>query len=111
MDNIDWQQRLDALVSAFPARLAAGEDRVLEWLRDFAAANEDSTLRCDRRGLALQLTFSGYRSDVEGAVKLKEHGAEAFRRRIIEFSLYFLERDQSIPVQVKQMVDYYFENR
>jgi len=48
---------------------------------------------------------------VEGAVKLKEHGAEAFRRRIIEFSLYFLERDQSIPVQVKQMVDYYFENR
>jgi len=100
---------MDRLIAEFPERLKSGEDAVVAWLADFARLNDYMDIACNRLGLARMLQNAGYDSESSGdeRITLDKHGPEAFRRRLIEFALHFLESDKPVPTGASRYAEYY----
>ncbi|MCA9803011.1 MAG: hypothetical protein KC777_13665 [Cyanobacteria bacterium HKST-UBA02] len=103
------QERMDRLIAEFPDRLQSGEDAVVAWLADFARLNDQMDIACNRLALAEQLLNAGYSSESSGdeRITFDKHGPAAFRRRLIEFALFFLESDKPVPAGASRYADYY----
>ncbi|MGD9683666.1 MAG: hypothetical protein AB7W16_21075 [Candidatus Obscuribacterales bacterium] len=107
------QARMDELIAIFPSRLESGEEAVVAWLADFARLNDSMDITYDRLALAAKLQAAGYSSESSGdeRITLEKHGPEAFRKRLIEFALYFLETDRAVPAGASRYADYYFARK
>lgn len=105
------QARMDRLIAEFPDCLKSGEEAVVAWLGEFARLNDAMDVTCNRLALAERLHTAGYDSQSSGEerITIEKHGPEAFRRRLIEFALFFLETDRPVPAGASRYADYYFE--
>jgi hypothetical protein len=108
--KISQQAEIDQLVARLPAAIAASEEELVSWMGKFAHINDNNRISYDRAAIAALLRGAGYsRPASSETITLEKHGRAAFRRRIIEFSLYFLETGMPLPHAVVTYVAFYFK--
>lgn len=110
-DSSTVQEKMDTLVSELPGCLAdnACPDEIVIWIKDFATINDNFRLRYDRQQLAGLLKAAGYTSTpaTSERITIEKHGLKAYRDRLIEFSLHFLENGRAIPFIATRFADIY----
>ncbi|MDZ4833495.1 MAG: hypothetical protein SGJ27_06920 [Candidatus Melainabacteria bacterium] len=104
------QSKVNLLIAALPAAIAAGEETVLSWTGDFAIVNDYISLRFDKSALVNQLEEAGYRWDeFDRTIVLPTDGPEAHRRAIISVALRCLRNGMPIPEKLSVHIDYHFD--
>ncbi|MGD9684131.1 MAG: hypothetical protein AB7W16_23440 [Candidatus Obscuribacterales bacterium] len=101
------------LEESLPEAIAAGDETLVSWIGDFASLSVEGA-KFDAHYIANLLEAAGYQPSQEEAesktrVTLKEDGAEAYRRRLIQFAYHFIKAKRPVPEDATIHADYYFE--